>query len=90
MGDSDDEFDRRRGRDKFRRERNDYERNDRGWGEDRGRGEWRGKRERTESYQDFDRNRPAGRFNRHSPTRYGSPPQAKRMRFSSLLVQISF
>lgn len=24
MGDSDDEYDRRRGRDKFRRERNDY------------------------------------------------------------------
>ena len=28
MGDSDDEYDRRRGRDKFRRERNDYERRD--------------------------------------------------------------
>ena len=35
MGDSDDEFDKRRGRDKFRRERNEFEsRGDRGW-EDR-------------------------------------------------------
>ena len=28
MGDSDEEYDRRRGRDKFRRERNDYDRRD--------------------------------------------------------------
>ena len=28
MGDSDDDFDRRKDRDKFRRERNDYERRD--------------------------------------------------------------
>lgn len=28
MADSDDEYDRRRGRDKFRRERNDYDRRD--------------------------------------------------------------
>ena len=35
MGDSDEEYDRRRGRDKFRRERNDYENRERrggaGW-----------------------------------------------------------
>lgn len=29
MGDSDEEYDRRRGRDKFRRERNDYENRER-------------------------------------------------------------
>lgn len=38
MADSDDEYDRRKGRDKFRRERNDYERRDdrrRAWEHDR-------------------------------------------------------
>lgn len=37
MGDSDEEFDKRRGRDKFRRERPDYqqERRDRGTWEDK-------------------------------------------------------
>lgn len=36
MGDSDDEFERKKGRDKFRRERNDYERRS----DDRRRDNW--------------------------------------------------
>ena len=46
-----------------------------------GRGnDWRGKRERQESYPEFDRNRPGMR---QSPPRFGSPPHAKRMRFET-------
>uniref|UniRef100_A0A3B5Q8F9 Serrate RNA effector molecule homolog (Arabidopsis) n=1 Tax=Xiphophorus maculatus TaxID=8083 RepID=A0A3B5Q8F9_XIPMA len=80
MGDSDDEYDRRR-RDKFRRERSDYDRsrereerrrddwNDREW--DRG----RERRSRGE-YRDYDR----GRRERFSPPRHDMSPQQKRMR----------
>ncbi|KAM8835951.1 serrate RNA effector molecule homolog isoform 1-T1 [Synchiropus picturatus] len=80
MGDSDDEYDRRR-RDKFRRERSDYDRsrereerrrddwNDREW--DRG----RERRSRGE-YRDYDR----GRRERFSPPRHDISPQQKRMR----------
>ncbi|KAK7925565.1 hypothetical protein WMY93_007875 [Mugilogobius chulae] len=80
MGDSDDEYDRRR-RDKFRRERSDYDRsrereerrrddwNDREW--DRG----RERRSRGE-YRDYDR----GRRDRFSPPRHDMSPQQKRMR----------
>ncbi|KAL1419139.1 hypothetical protein MTO96_005250 [Rhipicephalus appendiculatus] len=52
MGDSDDEYDRRRGRDKFRRERSDYQerRDDRS----RGRDDWP---ERRRDYRDYDRMR---------------------------------
>ncbi|KAG7464576.1 hypothetical protein MATL_G00167060 [Megalops atlanticus] len=79
MGDSDDEFDRRR-RDKFRRERSDYDRsrerddrrrddwNDREW--DRGR-----EHRRRGEYRDYER----GRRERFSLPRHMSPPQ-KRMR----------
>uniref|UniRef100_A0A672JSQ6 Serrate, RNA effector molecule n=1 Tax=Salarias fasciatus TaxID=181472 RepID=A0A672JSQ6_SALFA len=80
MGDSDDEYDRRR-RDKFRRERSDYDRsreredrrrddwNDREW--DRG----RDRRSRGE-YRDYDR----GRRERFTPPRHDMSPQQKRMR----------
>ncbi|KAI1898763.1 hypothetical protein AGOR_G00075720 [Albula goreensis] len=80
MGDSDDEFDRRR-RDKFRRERSDYDRsrerddrrrddwNDREW--DRG----RERRSRGE-YRDYDR----GRRERFSPPRHDMSPPQKRLR----------
>ncbi|XP_068164135.1 serrate RNA effector molecule homolog [Antennarius striatus] len=74
MGDSDDEFDRRR-RDKFRRERSDMERSRER--EDRRRDEWpdrdwdRGRERR----RDYDR----GRRERFSPPRHISP-QHKRMR----------
>ncbi|KAK1882329.1 Serrate RNA effector molecule like B [Dissostichus eleginoides] len=80
MGDSDDEYDRRR-RDKFRRERSDYDRsrerddrrrddwNDREW--DRG----RERRSRGE-YRDYDR----GRRERFTPPRHDMSPQQKRMR----------
>nr|XP_060635793.1 serrate RNA effector molecule homolog isoform X3 [Anolis sagrei ordinatus] len=80
MGDSDDEYDRRR-RDKFRRERSDYDRSrerderrrddwsDREW--DRG----RERRSRGE-YRDYDRNRRE----RFSPPRHELSPPQKRMR----------
>uniref|UniRef100_V9KRM9 Serrate RNA effector molecule-like protein n=1 Tax=Callorhinchus milii TaxID=7868 RepID=V9KRM9_CALMI len=80
MGDSDDEYDRRR-RDKFRRERSDYDRsrerddrrrddwNDREW--DRG----RERRSRGE-YRDYDR----GRRERFSPPRHDLSPPQKRVR----------
>uniref|UniRef100_A0A3Q3FND5 Serrate RNA effector molecule homolog (Arabidopsis) n=1 Tax=Labrus bergylta TaxID=56723 RepID=A0A3Q3FND5_9LABR len=80
MGDSDDEYDRRR-RDKFRRERSDYDRsrereerrrddwNDREW--DRGR-----ERRNRGEYRDYDR----GRRERFSPPRHDMSPQQKRMR----------
>uniref|UniRef100_A0AAY4EMM1 Serrate RNA effector molecule homolog n=1 Tax=Denticeps clupeoides TaxID=299321 RepID=A0AAY4EMM1_9TELE len=79
MADSDDEYDRRR-RDKFRRERSDYdrsrEREDRPWclwcsPWDRG----RERRSRGE-YRDYDR----GRRERFSPPRHDMSPQPKRMR----------
>ncbi|XP_068785376.1 serrate RNA effector molecule homolog isoform X2 [Struthio camelus] len=80
MGDSDDEYDRRR-RDKFRRERSDYDRsrerddrrrddwNDREW--DRG----RERRSRGE-YRDYDRTRRE----RFSPPRHELSPPQKRLR----------
>ncbi|XP_043932940.1 serrate RNA effector molecule homolog [Protopterus annectens] len=80
MGDSDDEYDRRR-RDKFRRERSDYDRsreredrrrddwNDREW--DRGR-----ERNRRGEYRDYDR----GRRERFTPPRHDLSPPQKRLR----------
>ncbi|XP_077990042.1 serrate RNA effector molecule homolog [Glandiceps talaboti] len=84
MGDSDEEYDRRRGRDKFRRERSDYDRRDRedrsrrdDWGErrresrDTGRHDWS-----RRDYSDYDRR---GR-DRYSPQRRDMSPSVKRMR----------
>ncbi|KAM4676996.1 serrate RNA effector molecule homolog [Discoglossus pictus] len=80
MADSDDEYDRRR-RDKFRRERSDYDRSrereerrrddwsDREW--DRGR-----ERSRRGEYRDYDRSRRE----RFSPPRHELSPPQKRMR----------
>ncbi|XP_075876573.1 serrate RNA effector molecule homolog isoform X2 [Nelusetta ayraudi] len=81
MGDSDDEYDRRR-RDKFRRERSDYDRSRER--EDRRRDDWndrewdRGGRERRSrgEYRDYDR----GRRERFTPPRHDMSPQQKRMR----------
>ncbi|XP_078585527.1 serrate RNA effector molecule homolog isoform X3 [Branchiostoma floridae x Branchiostoma japonicum] len=83
MGDSDDEYDRRRGRDKFRRERSDYdrtrERDDRrrdDWS-DRRRDSWDvPSRDRRRDYRDYDR----GRRDRYSPPRHDMSPPMKRMR----------
>ncbi|XP_078463967.1 serrate RNA effector molecule homolog isoform X1 [Lampetra fluviatilis] len=82
MGDSDDEYDRRR-RDKFRRERSDYdrsrERDDRRrGGDDWNEREWdRGRdRSRRGDYRDYDR----GRRERFTPTRREISPPQKRMR----------
>ncbi|XP_066268745.1 serrate RNA effector molecule homolog isoform X3 [Branchiostoma lanceolatum] len=83
MGDSDDEYDRRRGRDKFRRERSDYdrtrERDDRrrdDWS-DRRRDSWdMQSRDRRRDYRDYDR----GRRDRYSPPRHDMSPPMKRMR----------
>ncbi|TWW63256.1 serrate RNA effector molecule homolog [Takifugu flavidus] len=74
MGDSDDEFDRRR-RDKFRRERSDMERSRER--EDRRRDEWQDREwdRSRERRRDYDR----GRRERFSPSRHISP-QHKRMR----------
>ncbi|XP_042147817.1 serrate RNA effector molecule homolog isoform X3 [Ixodes scapularis] len=83
MGDSDEEYDRRRGRDKFRRERSDYQerRDDRS----RGRDDWperdswsaRDARSRRD-YRDYDvRSR---RGERYSPPRHDMSPPVKRMR----------
>uniref|UniRef100_A0A5F8G9W8 Serrate RNA effector molecule homolog n=1 Tax=Monodelphis domestica TaxID=13616 RepID=A0A5F8G9W8_MONDO len=81
MGDSDDEYDRRR-RDKFRRERSDYdrsrERDERRRGDDWNDREWdrgRDRRSRGE-YRDYDRNRRE----RFSPPRHELSPPQKRMR----------
>ncbi|XP_037282012.2 arsenic resistance protein 2 isoform X5 [Rhipicephalus microplus] len=73
MGDSDDEYDRRRGRDKFRRERSDYQerRDDRS----RGRDDWP---ERRRDYRDYDVRR--SRSDRYSPARHDMSPPVKRMR----------
>ncbi|XP_072562547.1 serrate RNA effector molecule homolog isoform X1 [Paramormyrops kingsleyae] len=85
MGDSDDEYDRRR-RDKFRRERSDYDRSRER--EDRRRDEWsdrrpsarewdRGRERRSRAeYRDYER----GRRERFSPPRHDMSPQQKRMR----------
>ncbi|GAB1598058.1 serrate RNA effector molecule homolog isoform X3 [Argonauta hians] len=92
MADSDDEYDRRRGRDKFRRERNDYDRR-----EERRRDSWDSDRARSASTRSRDvwivRNRESNkrdlygrdydsrRRDRYSPPRHEmSPPQMKRMR----------
>ncbi|XP_077596076.1 serrate RNA effector molecule homolog isoform X3 [Stigmatopora nigra] len=80
MGDSDDEYDRRR-RDKFRRERSDYDRSRER--EERHRDEWndrewdRGRERRSRGeYRDYDR----GRRERFTPPRHDMSPQQKRMR----------
>ncbi|XP_061818226.1 serrate RNA effector molecule homolog isoform X2 [Nerophis lumbriciformis] len=80
MGDSDDEYDRRR-RDKFRRERSDYDRSRER--EDRHRDDWndrewdRGRERRSRGeYRDYDR----GRRERFTPPRHDMSPQQKRMR----------
>uniref|UniRef100_A0A673C0U6 Serrate, RNA effector molecule n=1 Tax=Sphaeramia orbicularis TaxID=375764 RepID=A0A673C0U6_9TELE len=80
MGDSDDEYDRRR-RDKFRRERSDYDRSRER--EDRRRDDWndrewdRGRERRSRGeYRDYER----GRRERFSPPRHDMSPQQKRMR----------
>ncbi|XP_064408823.1 serrate RNA effector molecule homolog isoform X1 [Latimeria chalumnae] len=80
MGDSDDEYDRRR-RDKFRRERSDYDRSRER--EDRRRDDWndrewdRGRERRSRGeYRDYDR----GRRERFSPPRHELSPPQKRMR----------
>ncbi|XP_042908669.1 serrate RNA effector molecule homolog [Parasteatoda tepidariorum] len=77
MGDSDEEYDRRRARDKFRRERSDYQdrgREERGrrddWSEREGRGSRR-------EYRDYD---PRNRRDRYSPARHEISPPMKRMR----------
>ncbi|XP_052610023.1 serrate RNA effector molecule homolog isoform X3 [Peromyscus californicus insignis] len=81
MGDSDDEYDRRR-RDKFRRERSDYdrsrEREERRRGDDWSDREWdRGRERRSRGeYRDYDRNRRE----RFSPPRHELSPPQKRMR----------
>uniref|UniRef100_A0A8C2CEF6 Serrate RNA effector molecule homolog (Arabidopsis) n=1 Tax=Cyprinus carpio TaxID=7962 RepID=A0A8C2CEF6_CYPCA len=85
MADSDDEYDRRR-RDKFRRERSDYDRSRER--EDRRREDWndrrpsarewdRGRERRSRGeYRDYER----GRRERFSPPRHDMSPQQKRMR----------
>ncbi|XP_051552319.1 serrate RNA effector molecule homolog isoform X1 [Myxocyprinus asiaticus] len=85
MADSDDEYDRRR-RDKFRRERSDYDRSRER--EDRRRDDWndrrpsarewdRGRERRSRGeYRDYER----GRRERFSPPRHDMSPQQKRMR----------
>lgn len=77
MGDSDDEYDRRRARDKFRRERSDYtdrrrDRDDRSsrrddWSERRREPSWENRR--RGDYREFDRGRrdSAGRHHEMSP-----------------------
>lgn len=88
MGDSDDEYDRRRVRDKFRGERSEYEqrrprgdyRDRRDWGERRGRDSWSGGRD-----QGWDRKRGGqyyGRARRDSEGGDGqvSPPLKRNRR----------
>ncbi|CAF1278701.1 unnamed protein product [Rotaria magnacalcarata] len=84
MGDSDDDFDSRRNRDKFRRERDDFSGN-RGHN-NRGSGEWNDGRDRSNRFRgQYSSGPPQGRdfpprYNR-SPARYDmSPPQNKRLR----------
>lgn len=80
MGDSDDEYDRRR-RDKFRRERSDYDRSRER--EERRRDDWsdrewdRGRERRSRGeYRDYDRSRRE----RFSPPRHEMSPPQKRIR----------
>ncbi|XP_073510670.1 serrate RNA effector molecule homolog isoform X2 [Phyllobates terribilis] len=80
MGDSDDEYDRRR-RDKFRRERSDYDRSRER--EERRRDDWsdrewdRGRERRSRGeYRDYDRSRRE----RFTPPRHEMSPPQKRMR----------
>ncbi|XP_010572885.1 PREDICTED: serrate RNA effector molecule homolog, partial [Haliaeetus leucocephalus] len=80
MGDSDDEYDRRR-RDKFRRERSDYDRSRER--DDRRRDDWsdrdwdRGRERRSRGeYRDYDRTRRE----RFSPPRHELSPPQKRLR----------
>ncbi|KAG8195771.1 hypothetical protein JTE90_004777 [Oedothorax gibbosus] len=78
MGDSDEEYDRRRARDKFRRERSDYQ--ERGGREERGRrDDWseRDGRNSRREYRDYD---PRNRRDRYSPARHDISPPMKRMR----------
>ncbi|XP_053395547.1 serrate RNA effector molecule homolog isoform X2 [Mercenaria mercenaria] len=91
MADSDDEYERRKARDKFRRERNDYDhrRDDRrrDWDHDRGserydsRSSWRGRESSTGRRDMYGREYDRGRRERYSspPRREFSPPH-KRMR----------
>ncbi|KAK3577793.1 hypothetical protein CHS0354_000209 [Potamilus streckersoni] len=90
MGDSDEEYDRRKGRDKFRRERNDYDHRGRDerrrdpWEHERSsrsRDVWsgRGRDNRADNYgREYDRGRRDNRG--YSPRRDISPPHPKRMR----------
>ncbi|XP_065514012.1 LOW QUALITY PROTEIN: serrate RNA effector molecule homolog [Caloenas nicobarica] len=80
MGDSDDEYDRRR-RDKFRRERSDYERSRER--DERRRDDWsdrdweRGRERRSRAdYREYER----GRRERFSPPRHELSPPQKRLR----------
>ncbi|XP_072255351.1 serrate RNA effector molecule homolog isoform X2 [Pyxicephalus adspersus] len=79
MADSDDEYDRRR-RDKFRRERSDYDRSRER--DERRRDDWsdrewdRGRERRSREYRDYDRSRRE----RFSPPRHEMSPPQKRMR----------
>ncbi|CAF1205368.1 unnamed protein product [Rotaria sp. Silwood1] len=81
MGDSDDDFDSRRNRDKFRRERDDFSGN-RG-NNNRNSGEWNDGRDRSNQFR---RQYPSGPLlGRDFPSRYNrspamSPPQNKRIR----------
>ncbi|XP_055935385.1 serrate RNA effector molecule homolog isoform X1 [Argiope bruennichi] len=77
MGDSDEEYDRRRARDKFRRERSDYQ--DRGREERGRRDDWseRDGRGSRREYRDYD---PRNRRDRYSPARHEISPPLKRMR----------
>ncbi|KAL4238345.1 hypothetical protein ACF0H5_003055 [Mactra antiquata] len=91
MADSDDEYERRKARDKFRRERNDYDhrRDDRrrDWDHDRGserydsRSSWRGRDNSAGRRDMYGREYDRGRRERYSspPRREFSPPH-KRMR----------
>uniref|UniRef100_A0A673BZU7 Serrate, RNA effector molecule n=1 Tax=Sphaeramia orbicularis TaxID=375764 RepID=A0A673BZU7_9TELE len=85
MGDSDDEYDRRR-RDKFRRERSDYDRSRER--EDRRRDDWndrewdRGRERRSRGeYRDYER----GRRERFSPPRHDMSPQQKHVIVTKIL-----
>ncbi|KAL5013560.1 hypothetical protein ScPMuIL_007830 [Solemya velum] len=94
MADSDDEYERRKARDKFRRERNDYDRRDDRrrdprdqWDHDRSSGRSRdvwGGRSRDRSGRDpYGRDYDSRRRERDyspPPQRHVSPPHAKRMR----------
>uniref|UniRef100_A0A0L8I2E3 Serrate RNA effector molecule homolog n=1 Tax=Octopus bimaculoides TaxID=37653 RepID=A0A0L8I2E3_OCTBM len=92
MADSDDEYDRRRGRDKFRRERNDYDRREErrrdSWDHDRARSAstrsrdvWSSRNRDSNKRDLYGRDYDSRRRDRYSPPRHElSPPQMKRMR----------